>query len=279
MWLALAVAVSCASALAIPSLGSPPLGSNPLFCPSCFKQTNTAAWKSDDGAGTHIFLDAAGVDRARTTARLEVHRPTKDPRNPLIRETEKWEDRFHMFSSVVQLSPRELRLYYLIEGRGGAGPAAPATSLFNAVAESTDGGSTWRKPRFGIVRMHNSTANNIVYATPEQHGGAGDHSSDYMAWIGRVGEQWYGTLALPSWFRANLKEKAPWCINAPDAKPWTTGRVGDQTYLLHSEDGFHWTPPQSPNCWLPSKDDSPAVEDDYDDDDIEWSSVCVKSYS
>ena len=61
------------------------------------------------------------------------------------------------------------------------GPAAPATSLFNAVAESTDGGSTWRKPRFGIVRMHNSTANNIVYATPEQHGGAGDHSSDYMA--------------------------------------------------------------------------------------------------
>ena len=52
----------------------------------------------------HVVLDFAGLDAKATNATRLLHRPRKDARNPVLVETEPWEDRLHMFGSVVQLN-------------------------------------------------------------------------------------------------------------------------------------------------------------------------------
>jgi hypothetical protein len=79
------------------------------------------------GLGTHVLIDYSGLDRRRTNATFTLHHPVKDPNNPIIREDQPWEDRLHMFGSVVQVPPPSQlpagpplwRIYYLIDGPGG----------------------------------------------------------------------------------------------------------------------------------------------------------------
>jgi hypothetical protein len=79
------------------------------------------------GHGTHVLIDYSGLDRRRTNATFTLHHPVKDPNNPIIREDQPWEDRLHMFGSVVQVPPPSQspagpplwRIYYLIDGPGG----------------------------------------------------------------------------------------------------------------------------------------------------------------
>jgi hypothetical protein len=112
--------------------------------------------------GTHVLVDAANLDQHRTTATWRVHRPIKDPNNPILREDKPWEDRLHMFGSVVHASDGDdkiLRIYYLVDGQFG---------IYNCVVESRDGGLSFVKPSLGLVpwgkaaNVSVTTANNIV---------------------------------------------------------------------------------------------------------------------
>ena len=79
--------------------------------------------------GTHTLLDAAGIDQERTNATFSLHRPVKDPNNPILREDQPWEDRLHMFGSLVQVSAKLWRIYYTVAGQYG---------IHNCIAESRD---------------------------------------------------------------------------------------------------------------------------------------------
>ena len=157
----------------------------------------------------------------RTTASFQRHSPRKDARNnPIIRETEPWEDRLHMFGSVVQLSPTSLRLYYLIDGEHG---------LYNCVAESTDSGATWRKDlNLGMVAFplnSSNTNNNIYFATPPQHG---EHYTDFLAWVGLV----------PSAADAGTSASAapPKYVAAMETPSWLTSQLPDYCKLGTRDD-------------------------------------------
>jgi len=60
--------------------------------------------------GTHVLVDWAGIDRAKTNATPSVHRPVKDPNNPVVKEDRPWENRIHMFGSIVTLPNGSMRL-------------------------------------------------------------------------------------------------------------------------------------------------------------------------
>ena len=36
--------------------------------------------------GTHVLVDGAGLDSERTNASAQLHRPRKDPNNPILRK-------------------------------------------------------------------------------------------------------------------------------------------------------------------------------------------------
>lgn len=111
--------------------------------PSLNHEANNARTTSlFGGLGTHVLVDWSGIDTNGTTATPVVHRPVKDPNNPIIREDRPWEDRIHMFGSVATLPNGSVRLYYLIDGQGGR---------YNAVAFSDDGGNSFTKPNLGLI--------------------------------------------------------------------------------------------------------------------------------
>eukprot|EP01046_Picozoa_sp_COSAG06_P061619 COSAG06_NODE_13586_length_1242_cov_1.235346_2_plen_158_part_00 len=94
---------------------------------SSAESSSPAGVVSTLGLGTHVLIDYSGLDRRRTNATFTLHHPVKDPNNPIIREDQPWEDRLHMFGSVVQVPPPSQspagpplwRIYYLIDGPGG----------------------------------------------------------------------------------------------------------------------------------------------------------------
>lgn len=221
----------------------------------CDKPLQCACNRSDPAAnapasvpvaqlGTHTLLSAAGLDQHRTNATFSLHRPIKHPNNPILIEDQPWEDRLHMFGSVVQVTPRLWRIYYTVDGQSG---------IRNCIAESRDDGETWTKPNIGLVpwaATSNATAtkaNNIVGA---------DHNlsrSDWFGWIGRnpdpkdrnPAHRFVATMTKPSWF-----------TNIPAAcTPFGPARA-DAAYLAFSADGLSFVMPNDHECYLPSKDDS-----------------------
>ena len=194
--------------------------------------------------GTHVLTDKAGLDRQRTNATFVLHRPVKDPKNPILREDKPWEDRMHMFGSVVQVSADEWRIYYLVDGRFG---------LHNCVAVSRDGGASWVKPSLGLVpwgaiaNLSDSTANNIL---------GSDHNitnegKDWLGWIGLnegdadPSRRFVATMGPPSWFKTLPAACTPFGPARRDA-----------AFLAFSADGLTFRMPSSAECYLSSKDDS-----------------------
>jgi hypothetical protein len=197
--------------------------------------------------GTHVLVDAAGLDQQRTTAVWKVHRPTKDPANPIIQEDRPWEHRLHMFGSVVHTSNESdelLRIYYLVDGVSG---------IRNCVAESDNGGLTWQKPALGLTpwgNATNATANNILGSDIKLA------SSDYLGWVGRndnpddtdPSRRFIATMPTPSWLMDTLPSLC--------ASPVQPNRKADAGFLAFSADGLSFQMPTNPNCYMQSKDDS-----------------------
>ena len=194
--------------------------------------------------GTHILLDTTGLDRQRTNAFFSLHRPVKDPSNPILKEDHPWEDRLHMFGSVVQVSAELWRIYYTVDGQFG---------IRNCIAESRDFGQSWTKPSLGLVpwaatpNATATTANNIV---------GSDHNlsrSDWFGWIGRnpdpedtdPAHRFVATMTTPSWFTSIPAACTPFGPARRDA-----------AYLAFSADGLSFVMPTDHDCYLPSKDDS-----------------------
>ena len=194
--------------------------------------------------GTHILLDTTGLDRQRTNAFFSLHRPVKDPSNPILKEDHLWEDRLHMFGSVVQVSAELWRIYYTVDGQFG---------IRNCIAESRDFGQSWTKPSLGLVpwaatpNATATTANNIV---------GSDHNlsrSDWFGWIGRnpdpedtdPAHRFVATMTTPSWFTSIPAACTPFGPARRDA-----------AYLAFSADGLSFVMPNDHDCYLPSKDDS-----------------------
>jgi hypothetical protein len=197
--------------------------------------------------GTHVLIDSAGLDTQRTTATLALHRPVKDPNNPILREDKLWEDRLHMFGSLVHADDDDeklLRIYYLVDGQFG---------IKNCVAESRDGGANWRKPSLGLVPCcngtnMNSTMNNIVGNDMDA-----PLSDYYLGWVGRNGDhtdpsrKFIATMGTPAWLIDQLPAACA---------PFGPTRKRDAAFIAFSADGLTFRMPTSADCYLQSKDDS-----------------------
>lgn len=217
--------------------------------PQLHPQLQASQMRNDDFSavtiGTHVLVDQTGLDLRRTNSTFTLHRPVKDPNNPILREDKPWEDRLHMFGSVVQASDDVWRIYYLVDGKCG---------LHNCVAESRDGGVTWTKPDLGLVTW--GAAANVTPTNNNNIIGAVSHnltSKDYFGWIGRnedphdtdSSRRFVATLTTPSWFK-----------NIPAAcTPFGPTRR-DAAYVAFSADGLTFRMPKSTECYLTSKDDS-----------------------
>jgi hypothetical protein len=227
----------------------------------CIKSGKPGDWralKTEDGGtaetelpaivvspGTHVLIDDYMLDLNLSNASERRHRPQKDETNPILRETQDWENRMHMFGSVVQVSSSELRIYYVIDGVYG---------LYTCMAVSLNSGRTWLKPNLGLFGFgkNNSTQNNIVFATPP---GSGKRAADApmgQDWLGFVGLNGDPAAVLsPQAFVATMSRPS-WLVHGPS-------NCSGGKYILTSPDGLRFNTSVSDDCFLTHPDDTQNV--------------------
>lgn len=114
-----------------------------LFC------TKVAAVWPD--SGPHIFVDFSGLAKVEKL-NIVQHEPVKTYEMAVVPD-KPWETLISSYTSIVQVSDDDLRIYYDTFGPQGR---------FLCLARSVDRGQTWQKPDVHLVPFNGSTANNIL---------------------------------------------------------------------------------------------------------------------
>ena len=116
--------------------------------------STAAADRIVDGEATRLLVDLDDFADVRGLA-IVAERPRKTGSMAVVPD-QPWEQGYIAFySSVIQVGPRDFRIYYHTDGLAGE---------HSHVAVSTTAIGPWRKPQLGLISWNNGTKkNNIIY--------------------------------------------------------------------------------------------------------------------
>ncbi len=195
--------------------------------------------------GLHLFVDDAEVQDHPGFVR-KVQQPARAQTEPVLRADRPWEgSAVQMWGSVLYDGDEDLlKMWYFTHGPAGAGNEA---QKYICYASSTDG-VKWDKPELGVFPFQGSTANNIVYPTPETRP---EHGSLHPWGIIKDDREEDATRRYKMGYYQERQAELPRA--GKSASPEDRRRYFESVlerhgmYTAHSNDGIRWTLDDQPS--------------------------------